>query len=162
MVAPKMTPTLKVGISMNSSNITTKSVPIGAMSVGAAAFTLVEIILALAIASISVLALLRLHLVSIGLAETAQITSHAVFLAEQKIAEKLAPGYPDVGTDTGTVENNGLSLNWQTEVTDLQLPRFDDTDVTGLRKISVDVSYKHGLGRKRLQMSTYVADRKLP
>lgn len=146
---------------MNSSNINEKNVPVGSLSINAAAFTLVEVILALAIASISVLALLKLHLISIGLAETAQVASQAVFLAEQKIEEALAAGYPNVGTDNGTVENNGLSLNWQTEVTDLQLPQFEGTDITGLRKISVDVSYKHGLGRKNLQMSTYVTDRKL-
>ena len=125
------------------------------------ALTFVEVIIALAVVSISLLALLRLHLISISMAETAEISSQAVFLAEEKISEVLALGYPEVGTNTGTVEKNALCLNWQIEVTDLQIPQLDEADITGLRKISVDVSWKKGTGRKHLQMSTYVADGKL-
>jgi prepilin-type N-terminal cleavage/methylation domain-containing protein len=125
------------------------------------AFTFVEVIIALAIVSISMLALLKLHLISIGMTEAAEITSQAVFLANGKIEETLALGYPEVGTDTGTIEKNGLSLNWQTEVTDLQLPRLQGADIAGLRKVLVDVNWKKATGREHLQMSTYVADTKL-
>jgi len=124
-------------------------------------FTFVEVIVALAIVSISLLALLRLHMISISMADTAQITSQAVFLADEKIAETLALGYPEVGTDSGTVEKNALCLHWQTEVTHPQSPQLDEANITGLRKILVDVSWKQGVGRKHIQMSTYVADRKL-
>jgi len=124
-------------------------------------FTFVEVIVALAIVSISLLALLRLHMISISMADTAQITSQAVFLADEKIAETLALGYPEVGTDSGTVEKSVLYLHWQTEVTHPQSPQLDEANITGLRKILVDVSWKQGVGRKHLQMSTYVADRKL-
>ncbi len=79
-------------------------------------FTFVEVVVALAIVSISLLALIKLHLVSIRLAETARITSNAVFLADQKIAETLALGYPKEGANCGTVEENAVCLHWQTEV----------------------------------------------
>ena len=124
-------------------------------------FTFVEVIVALAIVSISLLALLRLHMISISMADTAQITSQAVFLADEKIAETLALGYPEVGTDSGTVEKSVLCLHWQTEVTHPQSTQLDEANITGLRKILVDVSWKQGVGRKHIQMSTYVADRKL-
>ena len=126
------------------------------------AFTFVEVVVALAIVSISLLALLRLHLISISMVDKAQITSQAVLLANEKIAETVAAGYPKEGTNSGTMEQNGLTLNWQTEVTDLRLPQLDEVHITGLRKILVDITWKQGVGRKQLQTSTYVADRKLP
>jgi len=139
------------------------------------AFTFVEVIVALAIVSISLLGLIRLHLLSIRMVEAAEITSHAVLLAEEKIAETLALGYPKEGTSSGTVEKNALCLHWRTEVTDLQSRRLAEADITGLRKICVDVNWKQGAGHKpgrspgqdqtrlrRVQMSTYVADRRIP
>lgn len=125
------------------------------------AFTFVEVLVALVIVSISLLALIKLHLLSINMTDSAQITSHAVFLAEEKIAEKLAAGYPEQGTDSGTMERGVFQLYWKTVVTDLHLPQLQAAGVNGLRKILVDVSWNRGTGQKHLQMSTYVADRKL-
>jgi len=125
-------------------------------------FTFIEVLVALAVVSISLLALLRLHLISINMAERAQITCQSVFLAEQKLAETLAEGYPPEGINGGTVEQNRVLFRWRTEVADLYAPQLKEANVTGLRKILVDISWKQGLGCKHLQMSTYVADRKLP
>jgi len=126
-----------------------------------AGFTFIEVMVALTIVSISLLALLRLHLISIRMADSAQITSQAVFLAEQKIAETLAEGYPKEGSNCGTLGQNGALFNWRIEVTDLYSPQLGEVDIIGLREILVDVSWKQGIGRKHLQMSTYVADRKM-
>lgn len=126
------------------------------------AFTFVEVIVALAIASIALLTLLKLHLLSIRLVDRAQITTQAVLLANEKIAETLAGGYPDEGRTSGTVEKNGLTLKWQAQVADQQLPQLGQAHVTGLRKVVVDVNWKRGASGKGLQMSTYVADGKLP
>ena len=126
------------------------------------AFTLVEVIVALVIVSISLLGLIRLHLISISMADAAEITSQAVLLAEEKIEETLALGYPAEGITSGTVEKNAYNLHWQTEVEDLQSPQLAEADITGLRKICVEIGFKQGSGSKSLQMSTYVADRRLP
>jgi type II secretion system protein I len=146
---------------MSKDNITGKDKGPVAQGMRTKAFTFIEVIVALTIVSISLLALLRLHIISISMVEKAQITSQAIFLANAKIAETLAAGYPNEGANSGTVERNGLTLNWQTEVTDLQLPQLQEADITGLRRVLVDVGWKQGIGRKHLQMSTYVADRKL-
>ncbi len=126
------------------------------------AFTFVEVMVALAIVSISLVALIRLHIISINMIDTAEMTSQAIFLAEEKIAETLALGYPKEGTSSGTVEKKGLAFNWRTEVAELRPPQLAQVDVTGLREILVDVSWKQGTGRKHLQMSTYIADRQIP
>jgi len=126
------------------------------------AFTLVEVIAALVIVSISLLGLIRLHLISITMADAAEMTSQAALLAEEKIAEALAQGYPKEGIASGVIEKNTHSLHWQTEVTGLQSPQLAEADITGLRKICVEVGWKQGSSSKSLQMSTYVADRRLP
>jgi len=125
------------------------------------AFTFAEVIVALAIASIALLALLRLHLISIRMTDVAEVTSQAVFLADEKIEESMACGYPEAGTKTGIVEKKGLAFNWQTEIMDVQPSQLEKAKIAGLRKILVDVNWKQGAAQKHLQMSTYVADRKL-
>lgn len=152
---------LKAGILMSKSNITNGNRRIAMEQIPTRAFTFVEVIVALAIVSISLLALLRLHIISIGMADTAEITSQAVFLANEKIAETLAVGFPKEGTNSETVEKNALCLDWKTEVTDIKLSQLEKEGISGLRKISVVVNWKQGLGSKHLQMSTYVADREL-
>jgi hypothetical protein len=94
--------------------------------------------------------------------EAAEIKSQAVLLANEKIAETLVLGYPEEGTKSGTVEMNALDLHWQTEVTDIQPHQLSELDIEGLRRIFVDVSWEQGIRLKHIQMSTYVADRKLP
>ena len=155
-------PTLRTGILMDEYKTIRKKGWIITNRERIMAFTYVEVIVALTIVSISLLALLRLHIISISLVDKAQITSQAVFLANEKIAETLAAGYPEEGTNFGTVDKNNLTLNWQTKVTDLQLPQLNEVNITRLRKILVVISWKQGVGHRQLQMSTYVADRKLP
>lgn len=125
------------------------------------AFTFVEVIIALTIVSISLLGLIRLHIININMTESAEITSQAVLLAQEKIAETFAAGYPNQGSNRGTVQKNALCFDWQTEVTDLHLPQLNQADICGLRKVSVDVNWKQGVRQKHLQMSTYITDRKL-
>ena len=125
------------------------------------AFTFVEVIIALAVVSIAMLSLIRLHIISVNMVESAETTSQATLLAQEKIAETLAAGYPNQGTDRGTVQKNTLCFNWQTKVTDMHLPQLDQADIHGLRKISVDINWKQGVRQKNLQMATYIADRKL-
>lgn len=143
-------PILKAGISMSSN-----------CKFSAGAFTFVEVLMALAIVSISMLSLIKLHVISINMNDAAQMNAQAVFLAQEKISELLAEGYPNLGSYGGSVQKNGLDFDWRAEVENLQLARFDDRDIPGLREISVDVSWQRGNSVKQLQMSTCVANRKL-
>lgn len=160
MAARETTLTLKAGTLMSEPATGGKSRRTTNSRKQAGAFTFVEVLVALAIASISLLTLLRLHLLSMRMVDRAKITTQAVMLAEEKMAETLA-GYPDLASKSGTVEKNGLRLNWRAEVADLQLPQLGEAHVTGLCRIVVDVTWKQGAAGKQLQMSTYVADGKL-
>ena len=122
-------------------------------------FTFIEVIIALVVVSISLLGLLKLHLISIRMACAAEVTSQAVFLAQQKIAETLALGYPEKGIKSGRIGNNNQVMHWQTKVEDLYSSELNNAEISGLRSIRVEVDFKQGIDTKSLQMSTYVADR---
>lgn len=146
---------------MSKNHIKPKSKYIFFKKASSRAFTFVEVIIALTIVSISLLGLIRLHIININMTESAEITSQATFLAQEKIAETLAAGFTNQASNRGTVQKNTLCFNWKTEVADLHSPQLDQADIRGLRKISVDINWKQGIHQKHLRMSTYIADRKL-
>ena len=123
------------------------------------AFTFVEIVIALAIVSISLLSLIRLHIINVNMTDSVETTSQAAFLAQEKIAEILATGFSAQGSDRGTFESNSLLFNWRTEVEDVHLPQLDSEKISGLKKVSVDIAWQRGTGKKHLRMSTLIADR---
>lgn len=125
------------------------------------AFTFVEVLVALAIASISVLALLKLNLVSISTADAARMHAQAVLLAQEKIAEILALGYPGHEVKAGIAERSGVPLYWRTSVADVQPSQLEVSGVSGLWEVSICVAWDQGTHRRHVQMSTYVADRRM-
>jgi type II secretion system protein I len=125
------------------------------------AFTFIEVLIALAIAAIAVLGLLRLHLISISTADTARATSQAVFLAQEKMAEAAVPGYPQQGTNSGSVERNGLNFAWRTDITNVGSQDVRGLVLKDLRRIQTRVTWQQGTRPKNVQMTTYVANGKI-
>jgi len=125
------------------------------------AFTLIEVIAALAIVSIALLGLLHLHLVSIRMSDTAQTMAMAVLLAQEKIAETVCSGPVPVGTKSGTAEANGSRLTWRTEVTSVDSLGPYGLGRSGLQQLRVDIVWREGSGARSVQMTTYVADNRL-
>ncbi|MHC4213057.1 MAG: type IV pilus modification PilV family protein [Planctomycetota bacterium] len=124
-------------------------------------FTFIEVVMALAIVSIALVALLRLHLVSIRMADTSNVRSQALMLAREKIEEQLATGFPQTSTNTGIEHINSLDLKWSTEVTDAEPPTINGIRINDLRKISVNVRWNQGPGQKEVNLSTLVTNRNL-
>jgi Tfp pilus assembly protein PilV len=83
-------PTLKAGTLMTEGKTASKAGWTTSSRKQTGAFTFVEVTVALAIASISLLTLLKLNLLSIRLSDRAQITTQAVLLANEKIADRQA------------------------------------------------------------------------
>jgi len=125
------------------------------------AFTFIEVLIALAIAAIAVLGLLRLHLVSIATADAAQAMAQAVFVAQERIAEASAPGYPPQGSESGSVQRNGLNFTWQTEITNVGSQDVGGLALKDLRRIRTLVTWQQGTGPKKVQMTTYLANSKI-
>jgi prepilin-type N-terminal cleavage/methylation domain-containing protein len=160
MAEPTITPTLRVGSWMNKHDIKSNCIDPDIQNPERRAFTFVEVIVALLIVSISLVTLTKLNLVSITIADRAEATSKAALLAQQKIAEILASGYPDIQTQSGITEEDSLALQWQTSVTKMNLP-IPDNAIKRLRKVSVDISWEQGTAKRNLKISTCVADRRL-
>jgi type II secretion system protein I len=158
----KTTLTSKVGILTHRDHIKGNTGRRTTNEVRTGAFTFVEVMVALVIVSISLLALLRLHVMSVNMMDKAQVTSRAVFLANAKIADALAVGFPEEGTRSGAVTEDGLVLNWTTRVENAQPSQPEDENVRGLHKVLVNVNWKRGTRPEHLELLTYVADRKRP
>jgi type II secretion system protein I len=126
------------------------------------AFTLIETVAALAIVSIALLGLLQFHLLTIRVADKAQATTQAVFLAQEKMAETLGAGFPPMGTQSGAVENDGQRFTWRTEVTDASGPQGQlNVRLDRVRKLSVEVACGDNPNDRQVRLTTYVAERKI-
>ncbi len=124
-------------------------------------FTFVEVLIALAVASIGLLGLLRLHLLSTATADAAQATTAAVFVAQEQIAEVLAREFPAPGTTSGAVERNGQTFTWTTEIRDVARPGGRDATARGLREVATTVTWNPSLDPKTVTMTTLVADTRI-
>lgn len=127
------------------------------------AFTLIETVVALAVVSIALLGLLQLNLVSIRVADKAQATARAVFLAQEKMAETLEAGFPQVGTRSGVVDSDGGRFAWRTEVTDASGSQLRSLGVrlNRLRKLSVEVACGDSPDNRQVRLTTYIAEKNI-
>jgi len=125
------------------------------------AFTFIEVLVALAIAAIGLLGLLRLHLMSMASADAAQTMTQAVFVAQERLAETSADGYPQLGAKTGTAERNGQRFAWRVEVTEASSQEVRHLALKGLRQVQALVTWQYRGGQKSIQMTTYVADSRI-
>jgi len=124
-------------------------------------FTFIEVLVALAIASIALVGLLKLHLLSLAAADAAGELSQAVFLAQERIAEASALDRPKQGMRAGVVERNGLEFAWKTEITDASALDVRNLALKGLRQIRTTVTWQRGGDRKSTQVTTYIADSRI-
>ncbi len=124
-------------------------------------FTFIEILVALAVAAIGLLGLLRLHLLSTAVADSALDRTQAVFVGQERTAEVTAGGFPRQGTESGSVERNGRDFAWRTETTNVGSAETGDLKLTGLRQVRTIVRWQTGTGEKEVQMTTYVADSRI-
>ena len=121
------------------------------------AFTLLEVMAALAVSAIALTAFLNLQLGTIALCNKAEIIMQATQLAQSKIAETRARGFVPPETNSGIYKHQGQTLNWQVTVSDTP-----ETRHTGIRNISVIISWNSGMGRRSLVMESTLINRALP
>jgi general secretion pathway protein I len=79
-------------------------------------FTLLEIMVALAIIGVAFVALLGLRNRDIVLHERGRAMIQATALAQQRMGDVLVGNYPDVGTSEGTFEDEQSRFVWRQEV----------------------------------------------
>lgn len=120
-----------------------------------AGFTLIEVLIAVAVLGTALVVLLHCQLVSIRLADRAAQLTRATLLAEAMMAERLAQGYPEAGTEQGADEDGAVPMSWTVQVAPAEL------DVPGgeLRSVQVEVAWQDGRGTRRVTLNTLVARR---
>lgn len=126
------------------------------------AFTLIEVIAALAIVSIALLGLLQFHLMTVRITDTARTTALAILVAQEEAAEAASGGWPAVGAKSGTAEMDGSQFNWRTQVTNFDSLASCGLGHSALRQLSVSVTWHDGAGPRTVRTTTYLADHRIP
>ena len=94
------------------------------------AFTLVEVLVAMAILSIALLAALRAAGQATNNAEELRARLLATWVAENLLAEQRAQGiWPPTGIARGTVTQAGFTFGWREETSALPNPAFRRMDI---------------------------------
>ena len=117
-------------------------------------FTLIEILVSLAILAIALPPLLRVFSQAGVQGASSENETTAVNLLRYKMAEMEMAGYPEAaGEDEGEF-GEGSRFRWKSTI--------EDTDTEGLRLISVTVNWLERGREKSITINTYMADRKFP
>ncbi|MFH1756972.1 MAG: type II secretion system minor pseudopilin GspI [Pseudomonadota bacterium] len=114
-------------------------------------FTLLEVMIALAILSIVAVAFLRAQAGSIRLVDEASQISLATLLAKEKMAELESIGFSEPKKNSGTGGKEFPMLRWE-QVVSL-------TEVLNLRKAQVRVFWTEGTQERSLELTAYFARR---
>lgn len=90
-------------------------------------FTLLEVMVAVAVISMSFVALLSSQSQSLSMASLSRFETAAALLARQKLAELELSGYESLSSDSGQFDDEFSEYRWRAEVKEL------DDDETGIK-----------------------------
>jgi prepilin-type N-terminal cleavage/methylation domain-containing protein len=121
------------------------------------AFTLVEVLIALAITAISLIPLLHLLVISISAMDSASCLSQASLIANAKLAEAVSRGYPKLGTENGIIDNSNVLYEWHVNITDEQQKITEKLTLSDLRKVNVSVLWSQGQAKRQINVSTLIS-----
>ena len=106
-------------------------------------FTLLEVLIAVAIVAIALVAFMGLHLRSLDATIRAQDLSTAVLLAQGKMATMSE--FPETGEEQGKFAGPELArFQWATAVTERMLNALDGGQPVTVRRLEVTVSWVDG------------------
>ncbi len=122
-------------------------------------FTLLEVLVAVAIVGIALVGLLRLHLLSLDATLAAQDLTTAVLLAEGKMATFMAQS-PQEGEDQGQFDGPDMErFSWTTSVADYDIDPGGQNDgreeAIGIRHVTVSVHWREGNRDRSYSLETY-------
>jgi general secretion pathway protein I len=112
-------------------------------------FTLVEVLIALAILAIALAAASRAASTATTSAQESKLRTLALWVAQNRAAELATQPFPEVGTETGSAEMAGVSFSWS--------QRTVDTPNRDFRKAVIEVRQVGNDTRSLATLNTYVA-----
>ncbi len=114
-------------------------------------FTLLEVMIALAILSIVAVTFLQSQASGIRLTEEASRISVATLLAREKMAELESVGFPEIGKNSGKGGEDFSFYRWEQVVS--------ATEIQSLRKVLVRVMWSEGVSERSLELIAYLAQK---
>ena len=122
------------------------------------AFTLIEVLIALAITLVGLIPLLHLLTTSILMTDSAWNLSQATLIGNARLAEVISQNDLKIGTDKGSVESREKEIffDWQSQVTEADIEELQEINPTGLLKVTVTVMWPEGQSQKEISLTTYV------
>lgn len=89
-------------------------------------FTLLEVMVAMAVIAIALTALLGSHSQSVSLAAEAKFNTTVALLAQQKMTELELAGFGDLNYDAGDFGENFPGYRWEVRIGNPNLPGYED------------------------------------
>ena len=114
-------------------------------------FTLLEVMIALAIIALVGVAFLRAQGGSVRLVDESSQISLATLLAREKMAEMEGMGFPEVGKKSGDGGEVYPKFRWEQVVSSTELP--------AIRKALVRILWKDGTRERTLELVAYFAQK---
>jgi general secretion pathway protein I len=112
-------------------------------------FTLLEVMVALAILAITLVVIFSQQATSIDWGNEARIITKATFLAQERMTGVLAQDRLSIGEKEGEAQEEIPPLKWKTMV--------EESATDRMKKITVLVLWKEGDRERDLKLVTYVA-----
>jgi len=122
------------------------------------AFTLIEVLLALAVTVIGLIPLLHLLTTSILMNDSAWNLSQATMIGNARLAEIISHNDIKIGTDKGSVEcrEKEIVFDWQSKITQAYIEELQETNPNDLLKVTVTVIWPEGKSEKQISLTTFV------
>jgi general secretion pathway protein I len=114
-------------------------------------FSLLEVMIALAILSIVAVTFLQSQVSGIRLTEEASQITMATLLAREKMAELESVGFPEIGTTSGKGGEDFSFFRFEQIVSATEIP--------ALRKVLVRVRWGQGESERNLELIAYLAQK---
>jgi general secretion pathway protein I len=119
-------------------------------------FTLLEVMIAIAIIAITLLAVFGSQSQSLSLANEAKFSTTAALLAQSKMAEIEAVNPEDLASDSGDFGENFPNYHWKLTVSDVSFAGIDEV-LDYLKKIDLSLFYgEHGQYKYSLRLYRFV------
>ena len=119
-------------------------------------FTLIEIVVALAILSLALPTLLRSFTEAAKGQALAENRTTALYLLKFRLAAIETEGYPDIGEEEGEFGEDSR-FRWHSDVQDVE-----SDEIEGLRLVTVTITWQERGEERLVSASTYLADRQIP
>ena len=116
-----------------------------------AGFTLLEIMITIAIVGIALVAIMRALAMSVDVCNKSRNISIATLLAKGKMAEVESRGFPDAEEISGDFEEEYPGFKWERSISEIGME--------GLRKVVVRVLWQEGESEENVELVTLVSNR---